>query len=129
MDALAFGDLYLEDIRNYREQQMAGTGLELVFPLWQIPTDQLARQMIEGGLQAAITCLDPRVMPEHLAGHQFGYQLLDELPESVDPCGENGEFHTFAWDGPMFAQPIPVVGGEVVNRDGFVYADLLLEGS
>ncbi|MDG1165289.1 MAG: ATP-binding protein, partial [Porticoccaceae bacterium] len=96
MDALAFGDLYLEDIRNYREQQMAGTGLELVFPLWQIPTDQLARQMIEGGLQAAITCLDPRVMPEHLAGHQFGYQLLDELPESVDPCGENGEFHTFA---------------------------------
>ena len=129
MDALAFGDLYLEDIRNYREQQMAGTGLELVFPLWQIPTDQLARQMIEGGLQAAITCLDPRVMPKHLAGHQFGYQLLDELPESVDPCGENGEFHTFAWDGPMFAQPIPVVGGEVVNRDGFVYADLLLEGS
>jgi uncharacterized protein (TIGR00290 family) len=127
MDAVAFGDLYLEDIRSYREQQMVGTGLELMFPLWQIPTDQLARQMIEGGLKAAITCLDPRLVPEHLAGHQFGYQLLEALPASVDPCGENGEFHTFTWDGPMFVKPIPVVGGEVVNRDGFVYADLLLE--
>ncbi len=129
MDAVAFGDLYLEDIRNYREQQMAGTGLELVFPLWQIPTDQLAQQMIDGGLKAAITCLDPRVMPEHLAGYQFGPELLEQLPQSVDPCGENGEFHTFAWDGPMFKQPIPVMAGEVVNRDGFVYADLLLEDS
>jgi diphthamide synthase (EF-2-diphthine--ammonia ligase) len=127
MDAVAFGDLYLEDIRSYREQQMVGTGLELMFPLWQIPTDQLARQMIEGGLKAAITCLDPRLVPEHFAGHQFGYQLLEALPASVDPCGENGEFHTFTWDGPMFVKPIPVVGGEVVNRDGFVYADLLLE--
>ena len=127
MDAVAFGDLYLEDIRNYRESKMQGTGLELLFPLWQIPTDQLAREMINGGLKAAITCLDPRVMPEHFAGAQFSTQLLEELPEAVDPCGENGEFHTFAWDGPMFSKPIAVVGGEVVKRDGFVYADLLLE--
>ena len=129
MDAVAFGDLYLEDIRRYRETQMAGTGLELVFPLWQIPTDQLAQQMISGGLKAAITCLDPRVMPEHLAGCQFCNELLQALPESVDPCGENGEFHTFAWDGPLFKHPISVIAGEVVKRDGFVYADLLLEDS
>jgi uncharacterized protein (TIGR00290 family) len=129
MDAVAFGDLYLEDIRRYRETQMAGTGLELVFPLWQIPTDQLAQQMISGGLKAVITCLDPRVMPEQLAGYQFSRQLLEELPETVDPCGENGEFHTFAWDGPMFKNPVSVVGGEVVKRDGFVYADLLLGDS
>lgn len=129
MDAVAFGDLYLEDIRNYRETQMAGTGLELIFPLWQIPTDELAQQMINGGLRAVVTCLDPRVMPEHFAGYQFSNKLLQALPESVDPCGENGEFHTFVWSGPMFKQPIAVVGGEVVRRDGFVYADLLLEGS
>jgi uncharacterized protein (TIGR00290 family) len=129
IDAVAFGDLYLEDIRRYRETQMAGTGLELVFPLWQIPTDQLAQQMISGGLKAVITCLDPRVMPEHLAGDQFSHQLLAELPETVDPCGENGEFHTFAWDGPMFKNSVSVIAGEVVKRDGFVYADLLLEDS
>ena len=129
MDAVAFGDLYLEDIRAYREQQMADTGLELLFPLWQIPTEQLAEQMIAGGLKAAITCLDSRVMPEHLAGHAFSHELLKQLPDSVDPCGENGEFHTFAWDGPMFKQPIPVVAGEVVSRDGFVYADLVFGGS
>lgn len=129
MDAVAFGDLYLEDIRNYRETQMAGTGLELIFPLWQIPTDELAQQMINGGLRAVISCLDPRAMPEHLAGYQFSNKLLQALPESVDPCGENGEFHTFAWDGPMFKNPVSVVGGEVVKRDGFVYADFLLEDS
>jgi uncharacterized protein (TIGR00290 family) len=129
IDAVAFGDLYLEDIRRYRETQMAGTGLDLVFPLWQIPTDQLAQQMISGGLKAVITCLDPRVMPEHLAGYQFSHQLLEELPETVDPCGENGEFHTFAWDGPMFKNSVSVIAGEVVKRDGFVYADLLLEDS
>ena len=127
MDAVAFGDLYLEDIRDYREQQMATTGLELLFPLWQIPTDQLARQMIDGGLKAVITCLDPRLMPEQLAGCQYNDALLEQLPDRVDPCGEEGEFHTFAWDGPMFAQPIAITVGEVVNRDGFVYSDLLLE--
>ena len=127
MDAVAFGDLYLEDIRDYREQQMATSELELLFPLWQIPTDQLARQMIDGGLKATITCLDPRLMPEQLAGCQYDEALLRQLPDNVDPCGEEGEFHTFAWDGPMFAQPIAITVGEVVKRDGFVYADLLLE--
>jgi uncharacterized protein (TIGR00290 family) len=127
MDAVAFGDLYLEDIRSYRETQMQGTGLELLFPLWQIPTAELAQQMIAAGLKAAITCLDPRAMPADFAGRQFSSKLLEELPESVDPCGENVEFHTFAWDGPMFKYPIPVVAGEVVTRDGFVYSDLLPE--
>lgn len=127
MDAVAFGDLYLEDIRSYRETQMQGTGLELLFPLWKIPTAELAQQMIAGGLKAAITCLDPRVLPADFAGRQFSGKLLEELPESVDPCGENGEFHTFAWDGPMFKYPIPVVAGEVVTRNGFVYSDLLPE--
>ena len=108
---------------------MAGVGLDLVFPLWQIPTKKLAQEMITGGLKAKITCLDPRVMPERLAGSEFSHKLLKDLPVSVDPCGENGEFHTFAWDGPMFKHKIPVVAGEVVNRDGFVYADLLLEDS
>ena len=128
-DAMAFGDLYLEDVRAYRETQMAGIGLELVFPLWQIPTEKLAQDMINGDLKVTITCLDPRVMPEHLVGDEFCNKLLENLPLSVDPCGENGEFHTFAWDGPMFKHKIPVVAGEVVNRDGFVYADLLLEES
>ncbi len=128
MDAIAFGDLYLEDIRSYRESEMRGTGLELLFPLWQIPAAELAQQMIAGGLKAVITCLDPRVMPAHFAGDQFSNKLLEELPETIDPCGENGEFHTFAWDGPMFKHPIPVVVGEVVNRDGFVYADFLPQG-
>lgn len=127
MDAVAFGDLYLEDIRNYRETQMQGTGLELMFPLWKIPTAELAQQMIAGGLKAIITCLDPRVISADFAGDQFSGKLLEELPESVDPCGENGEFHTFAWDGPMFKYPIPVVAGEVVTRNGFVYSDLLPE--
>jgi uncharacterized protein (TIGR00290 family) len=129
MDAVAFGDLYLEDIRNYRELQMAATGLELLFPLWQIPTRELAEQMISGGLKASVTCLDPRSLSEGFAGKEFTRQLLEQLPEAVDPCGENGEFHTFAWDGPMFERPIPVVAGEVVKREGFVYADLLLEES
>ena len=129
MDAVAFGDLYLEDIRNYREQQMAATGLELLFPLWQIPTRELAEQMISGGLKASVTCLYPRSLSEGFAGKEFTRQLLEQLPEAVDPGGENGEFHTFAWDGPMFERPIPVVAGEVVKREGFVYADLLLEES
>ena len=114
MDAIAFGDLFLEDIRRYREEKMQGTGLQLLFPLWQIPTLQLAAEMIDGGLKAVITCLDPNKLPETLAGHAFDYSLLESLPASVDPCGERGEFHTFAWDGPMFR-----------TRDGFVYADIL----
>ena len=125
MDAIAFGDLFLEDIRRYREEKMQGTGLQLLFPLWQIPTLQLAAEMIDGGLKAVITCLDPNKLPETLAGHAFDYSLLESLPASVDPCGERGEFHTFAWDGPMFRTPVTITSGEVVTRDGFVYADIL----
>jgi len=122
---IAFGDFFLEDIRRYREKQMSGTGLSLHFPLWGRPTAALAEAMIDGGLQARITCVDPRVMPEDLAGAAFDRALLARLPAGVDPCGENGEFHTFAWDGPMFRRPVPVRGGEVVTRDGFVFADLI----
>lgn len=124
-DAVAFGDLFLEDIRQYREQRMADTGLELLFPIWGIATDVLARQMIEAGLQARVSCLDPTKMPETLAGAAFGSEFLEALPNSVDPCGENGEFHTFAWDGPMFQQPVSVITGETITREGFVYTDLL----
>jgi len=122
---VAFGDLFLEDIRRYREEKMAGTGLRLLFPLWGRPTAGLAREMLDAGLKARITCVDPRVLAGSFAGREFDLPLLADLPAGVDPCGENGEFHTFAWDGPMFGRPVPVRGGEVVARDGFVFADLL----
>jgi uncharacterized protein (TIGR00290 family) len=123
--AVAFGDLFLEDIRRYRESRMAGTGLVPLFPLWLKPTRPLADEMLAGGLKAVLTCVDPRACPSSFAGRAFDRALLDELPASVDRCGENGEFHTFAWDGPMFRHPVAVRGGEVVERDGFVFADLL----
>ncbi|RYZ01765.1 MAG: adenine nucleotide alpha hydrolase [Myxococcales bacterium] len=122
--AMAFGDLFLEDIRAYREQKLEGTGVRPVFPLWGKPTAELARQMIAGGLQARLTCVDPRVMPSALAGRAFDEALLRDLPASVDPCGERGEFHTFVHSGPMFERAIPIESGEVVERDGFVFADL-----
>jgi len=122
---VAFGDLFLEDIRRYREAQMAGTGLRLVFPLWGRPTAALAQAMLDAGLRARITCVDPRALAASFAGREFDRQLLADLPPGVDPCGENGEFHTFAWDGPMFRRPVTVRGGLVVERDGFVFADLL----
>jgi uncharacterized protein (TIGR00290 family) len=122
---VAFGDLFLEDVRRYRERQMEGTGLVPHFPLWQRPTAALAEEMIRSGLRARLTCVDPRVMPAELAGEAFDRALLGRLPRGVDPCGENGEFHTFAWDGPMFRHPIGIMKGEVVTRDGFVFADLL----
>jgi uncharacterized protein (TIGR00290 family) len=125
VEGIAFGDLFLEDVRRYRERQMADTGLELVFPLWGRATAGLALEMIEGGLQARLTCVDPRVLPASFAGRSFDRTLLDDLPPGVDPCGEHGEFHTFAWDGPMFARPVHCEPGEVVERDGFVFADLL----
>jgi diphthamide synthase (EF-2-diphthine--ammonia ligase) len=127
MDAIAFGDLFLEDIRQYREDRMKDTGLELLFPIWGIPTDQLAQQMIDGGLQARITCVDPRKVPNDFAGRAFDQALINDLPEGIDPCGENGEFHSFTWAGPMFQKDIRVQLGEVVERDGFVYADVLPE--
>lgn len=125
--AIAFGDLFLADIRAYRERQMAGTGIKPLFPIWATPhdTSRLAREMIAEGLRATLTCVDPRHLPRAFAGRNFDAQLLADLPPGVDPCGERGEFHTFCHAGPMFARPIPVRTGEVVEREGFVFADLV----
>jgi uncharacterized protein (TIGR00290 family) len=123
--AMAFGDLFLEDIRRYRESQLAGTGLAPLFPIWGLPTDALAREMVAAGLRARLTCVDPKQMPRTLVGREFDAALLAELPAGVDPCGERGEFHTFAYDGPMFRHPVAIRSGEIVERDGFVFADLL----
>ncbi len=123
---VAFGDLFLEDVRKYREDRLAGTGLTPVFPLWGIPTPGLAREMIAGGLRARISTLDPRVMPRELIGAEFDEALLAALPPSVDSCAERGEFHTCATAGPMFDRALDVAVGEVVEREGFVYGDLVL---
>jgi uncharacterized protein (TIGR00290 family) len=125
VDAIAFGDLFLEDIRAYREKQLQCTRLEALFPLWQLPTAELARDMIQAGLKAKLTCVDPRKLDRSFAGRDFDAVLLEELPALVDPCGENGEFHTFAFDAPVFSSPIEITAGEVLERDGFVFADLL----
>ena len=125
VDAIAFGDLFLEDIRRYRETRMAASGMEPVFPIWQRPTGELARAIIAGGVKAYLTCVDPKQCPAEFVGRKFDLTLLNELPASVDPCGENGEFHTFVFDGPMFDTPIDVCVGETVERDGFVFADVL----
>jgi uncharacterized protein (TIGR00290 family) len=122
---VAFGDLFLEDIRRYREDRMQGTGLVPLFPLWRRPTDGLAREMIGNGLDAYLTCVDPRVLPASFAGRRFDAALLADLPPDVDPCGERGEFHTCAVAGPMFTKRISVAPGVVVERDGFVFADLI----
>jgi len=124
---VAFGDLFLEDVRRYREDRLAGTGLEPLFPIWKTkPTVDLAHDMIEGGLQARLTAVDPRQLDRSFAGRSFDLALLNDLPPSVDRCGENGEFHSFACAGPMFKTAIELTVGEVVERDGFVFADLLL---
>jgi len=123
---VAFGDLFLEDIRRYREERMEGTGLTPIFPLWQRPTDILARQMLAGGLEAYLTCVDPRVLPPSMAGRRFDTTLLRDLPPGADPCGERGEFHTCAVAGPMFSKRVNVQAGMTVERDGFVFADLML---
>ena len=125
IDAIAFGDLFLEDIRRYRETQMVALDIEPLFPIWQQPTAELARTMIDGGVKAYLTCVDPKQCPVEFAGQEFDFTLLNELPASVDPCGENGEFHTFVFDGPMFDAPIGVRVGETIERDGFVFADIL----
>jgi len=124
VQGIAFGDLFLEDIRAYREKQLQDTGLEPLFPLWQLPTDQLARDMIRGGLRAKLVCIDPKKLAPEFAGRDFDEQLLKDFPAGVDPCGENGEFHSFVYAGPMFSREIPVSLGERVQRDGFWYADL-----
>ncbi|KAF0245704.1 MAG: hypothetical protein FD180_1368 [Planctomycetota bacterium] len=122
---MAFGDLFLEDIRRYREEQLAGSGVAPVFPLWGLPTRPLAAEMIAAGLKAVLTCVDPRRLDRRFAGRTFDADLLGDLPATVDPCGENGEFHTFCFAGPMFRAHIAVRAGDVVERDGFCFADLL----
>ncbi|HEY7896712.1 MAG TPA: hypothetical protein VIC24_17535 [Gemmatimonadaceae bacterium] len=122
---VAFGDLFLEDVRAYRERQLAGTGLEPMFPLWGAPTDALARQMIAAGVKARITCVDPAQVSPAFAGREFDTALLGELPSSADPCGEKGEFHTFVHDAPVFDRAIDVQAGVIVERDGFVFADVV----
>ena len=125
IERVVFGDLFLEDIRAYRERMLSGTGLEPVFPLWRIPTAQLAREMIAAGLRAKIACIDRRALDEAFAGREFDDRLLADLPPSADPCGENGEFHTFVCDGPMFRWPITVETGRRHNDGDFTFADLL----
>ncbi|HUT09654.1 MAG TPA: hypothetical protein VMY42_04095, partial [Thermoguttaceae bacterium] len=125
---IVFGDLFLEDVRAYREKMLSGTGIEPRFPLWQRPTDELAREMIAAGLVAHVTCLDPTKVPRDLAGHVFDRDLLERLPPEADPCAERGEFHTCVSAGPMFARPIQVEVGETVEREGFVFADLKMCG-
>lgn len=124
VECMAFGDLYLEDVRAYRENLLDGWPVEPLFPLWGEDTGALARSMIDGGLRATLTCVDPRVLDASFAGRAFDRSLLDDLPAAVDPCGENGEFHTFVHAGPMLAQPVPVRVGASTEREGFVFAAL-----
>lgn len=122
---IVFGDLFLEDIRAYREERLAKAGMHGVFPLWKRDTHALAEEMIASGIVAHLVCVDPKKVDPNLAGRRFDLKLLGELPESVDRCGENGEFHTVVSAGPMFASPIAVQVGEIVERDGFVFADVV----
>ena len=123
---IVYGDLFLEDIRAYREKQLSGTGLEPLFPVWAIPTATLARQMIASGIRAKLTCVDSAQIDPQFAGREFDARLLSDLPSSADPCGENGEFHTCVYAGPMFQQPLALEPGEVVTREPFVWRDLQL---
>ena len=127
VDTVVFGDLYLADIRAYREEKLSAIGFRAEFPLWKRDTGELAREMIASGLRAVLTCVDPRRVPRELAGREFDTRLLDELARlpGVDPCGENGEFHTFAHAGPPLSLPVPIQVGEIVERDSFVFADVL----
>lgn len=127
IERMVFGDLYLEDVRRYREDRLRGTGIEPVFPLWARPTRALAESMIAGGLRAVLVCVDPRRLPRSFAGRTFDRPFLDDLPAGVDPCGENGEFHSCVVAGPMWRGALPVRPGAVVERDGFVFADLVPE--
>lgn len=129
VQCMAFGDLYLQDVRRYREERMQGTGIEAVFPLWEKPTRALLGEMLASGLRACLTCVDPRVLPAGFAGRELTPELLAGMPSGIDPCGENGEFHTFVFDGPMFSHPLDIEMGEVVERDGFVFADCWAIGS
>lgn len=125
VQGIAFGDLFLEDIRAYREDKLQGTGLHPLFPIWGQPTSALARQMVDGGLRAILTAVWPERLDPAFVGRDFDHALLDELPEGVDPCGENGEFHTFVWDAPGFSEPIGLQRGKRHTREGFTYFDVL----
>jgi uncharacterized protein (TIGR00290 family) len=127
VQGVVFGDLFLADIRAYREKQLAGTGLEPLFPLWQKPTAELAREMMAAGLRARLTCVDPKQIARSFAGREFDAALLADLPASCDPCGERGEFHTCVYEGPMFGRALSLINGEVVEREGFVFADMKLD--
>ncbi len=129
VQAIAFGDLFLRDIRAYREKQLQPTGLQPLFPLWQLPTAALAREMLACGLRARLTCIDSKQLPASFAGRDFDADLLRDLPSHVDPCGENGEFHTCVYAGPMFDLAIPLEAGEIVSREDFTYADFSLGAS
>ena len=126
---VAFGDLFLEDVRRYREEKLAGSGLTPLFPLFGSDTVSLARDMVGSGLRARLTCVNPAVLDRSFAGREFDAALLRDLPDTIDPCGERGEFHTFAYAGPMFSQLIPIESGVVVERDGFVFADVMKAGA
>lgn len=125
IEQIAFGDLFLEDVRKYREDQLKGTGITPVFPLWKIPTNELAEQMLASGLSAYVSSVDLKKLPTRYAGRKWTRELLREFPEGTDPCGENGEIHTVVVDGPMFRKAIPVTVGEIVERSGFAYADII----
>jgi uncharacterized protein (TIGR00290 family) len=127
IEAMAFGDLYLEDVRHYREERLAGTGINPIFPLWGRDTTALVREMLDSGLRARLTCVDTSKLPGSFAGRELDTSLLAELPLGTDPCAENGEFHTCAYAGPMFAKPISLVPGVMEERDGFVFADFTCE--
>jgi uncharacterized protein (TIGR00290 family) len=126
IDHIAFGDLFLAEIRAYRERQLEGSGLHPVFPVWGMPTRELAHSMIESGVRAKLTCVDPKLLAADFVGREFDERLLSDLPPEIDPCGENGEFHTFVYAGPMFQHDLSVEVGEIVSRGGFVFADLSL---
>jgi uncharacterized protein (TIGR00290 family) len=128
---VAFGDLFLEDVRSYREQRLAGSGLSPIFPLWGLDTAALAREMLDAGLRARIVCIDPRVLPRSLAGREYDHAFLTALSDAgkIDPCGERGEFHTFAYAGPMFHTAVPHIAGETVERDGFLFSDIVQDAT
>lgn len=125
IECMAFGDLFLEDIRKYRECQLKGTGIEPIFPLWEIPTAELAEQMLSAGIEAYVSSVDLKRLPSHFAGRKWSRDLLKEFPQDCDPCGENGEIHTVVVGGPMFTKSIPIKIGEIVERNGFAYADII----
>jgi uncharacterized protein (TIGR00290 family) len=126
IEYMAFGDLFLRDIRSYREKQLEGSGLKPIFPVWGIPTRALAHSMIESGVRAKLSCVDCNCLSREFVGRDFNEQLLSDLPSEVDPCGENGEFHSFVYAGPMFRHALPIEVGEIVTRENFVFADIAL---